>query len=966
MVRGKPEVDAFDQETVIVPRDIWEGVPRRRTDDAPVKRVELHAHCQMSALDAITHVKEYVDLAIHFGHEALALTDHGVVQGFPEFYAATFRKEKDPATGRERKVQKIKPLLGMEGYLADGAEPEDAGTGRREAGPTWHVVLLARNKVGLRHLYELVSLSHLDHFYRKPRIPRAELLSRREGLLLGSACEAGEVYQAALSGDDAALDAAAAFYDYLEIQPLANNRFLVNAGRVDGEAGLVELNRRIVACGRRLGKPVVATCDTHFLNPEDSLYRIILQTGQKYADAENQAPLYFRSTAEMLEEFAYLGEETAREVVIENPRRIAALCEDGLAPIPKDVAFPEMEGAEEKIRSMSYDRARELYGDPLPEPVEKRLAFELDCIIKNKFATLYLLAHELVKKSNEDGYLVGSRGSVGSSFVATMTRITEVNPLPPHWLCPNAACRRSIFYEGNEYFSGFDLPDRDCPGCGARMGKDGHAIPFATFLGFEGDKTPDIDLNFSGEYQGTIHKYVETLFGPDNVFRAGTISTIQEKTAHGFVNGYLEENGLARRKVEKLRLARSITGVKRTTGQHPGGIIIVPKGRDIHEFTPVNYPANDRKAGTRTTHFEYTVIHDNLLKLDLLGHDDPTFIRLLQDMTGIDVFKIPFNDPETMAIFSSTETLGIPAGSIEGLELGSLGIPEFGTGFVRGMLMDTRPKTFAELVRISGLSHGTDVWLNNAQEVIRKRLAPLAEVISVRDDIMNYLMAKGMPPKESFTIMEMVRKGKGLTPEMEASMRRHRVPEWYIESCHKIKYMFPKAHAVAYVMMAFRIAWFKVHRKEAYYAVYFSTKGTAYSAAIVAGGMKSVRAAMKEIRAKEETREATQKDLDLLTVLEVVEEAMARGVRFLPIDLYASEATRFRVVDGGLLPSLTSIDGLGESAAERIVAARSEGGPFGSVEDFKKRTGLSKSVVESLKGLGCFNGIPETDQLELF
>lgn len=949
-IRGKTEFDTFLKEMIVKPLAMQPVTPLRRSDTARDKRIELHAHSKMSGMDGLTEINEYVELAAHFKHSALALTDHGIVQGFPEFYAAC-------------KKHKIKPLLGMEGYLTKTV-PEELmpGSGKPKPIPYFHIVLLAINTTGLRHLYELISLSHMDHFYKKPRIPKEVLAAKRQGLILGSACEAGELFQAILNNaPEEELEEIARFYDYLEIQPIGNNGFLIGKHPdVHGDEDLRNLNRRVFDLGRRLEIPVVATSDLHFLDPEDALYRTILQAGQKYKDADKQAPLWFHSTDEMLEEFAYLGEDAAHDVVVATPQRIAAMVDDDLAPIPLVPAMPDMEGADEDIRRMATERAISMYGDPLPEKVSTRLEYELGCIIKNGFSTLYLIARQLVLKSNEDGYLVGSRGSVGSSFVATMLGITEVNPLDPHYRCKS--CQFSEFSGPQEALSGFDLIDRVCPTCQEPLIKDGHSIPFATFLGIDGDKTPDIDLNFSGEYQGFIHKYVEEIFGVDNVFRAGTISGIQEKTAHGFVKGYLEERGSSRRRPEKDRLALGITGVKRTTGQHPGGVMIVPKGRNIHEFTPVNFPANDRKSGIRTTHFSYKAIHDVLLKLDLLGHDDPTFIRMLQDMTGVDVYGIPFDDRLTMSIFSSIDALGIPRGALPELKLGTLGIPEFGTGFVRGMLTDTLPSTFAELVRISGLSHGTNVWLNNAQLVIQQRLAPLSQVISVRDDIINYLITKGMEPKESFFIMENVRKGKGLKPEMEEAMRKHGVPDWYIESCKKISYMFPKAHAAAYVMMAFRIAYFKVHHKEAFYAVFFSTKGTAFSAEIVLKGLENVQITIKNLQMKEER---TQKEDDLITVLEVVEEAMVRGVKFRPPDLYRSEASHFTLEDGEVRCPFTAVDGLGENAARRIVEERANG-EFISIEDCKKRTGLSKTVIEALKTFNCFGDIPDSDQLELF
>ncbi len=953
---GSIKFDEYAKDMIMMVNDINKGKLKKREDKSERKRVELHAHSKMSALDGMTEISDFVKLASYWKHKAVALTDHGVVQGFPDFYDAA-------------KSNNIKPIFGMEGYLIDDSYAGLVKGDKLKVKPPapYHIIILAVNYTGLKNLYKLVSASHIDYFYKKPRIPRSKLLELREGLILGTACEAGELIRGIVEGKtEEEIDAIVRYYDYLEIQPVKNNNFMIEkfSDKFSSVDDLKALNKKIYELGKKHGKPVCATSDMHYLNPEDAIYRKILFAGQKYEDVENSCELYFPTTDEMLEEFSYLGEDAAREVVIENPEKISESIES-LAPIPRENAFPVMEGAEEKIREMSYANAEAIYASPLPETVQKRLDYELNCIIKNGFATLYLIAHELVKKSLDDGYLVGSRGSVGSSLVATFTNITEVNPLPPHYICIKPECRYSEFFEDSTLNSGYDLPDKNCPKCGAKLKKDGHKIPFEVFLGFEGDKTPDIDLNFSGEYQPAIHKYVEVIFGENNVFRAGTISTIADKTAFGFVKTYLEERKLTKRMAEMNRLSIGCSGVKRTTGQHPGGIMIIPKGRDVHEFTPINYPANDRSGGTITTHFDYNAIDKKLLKLDLLGHDDPTFIKMLQDLTGVNVYEIPFDDKKTLSLFSGLDALGISPEDINGIKLGTLGIPEFGTSFVRGMLEETLPTTFGELVRISGLSHGTDVWLNNAQSYIKSGDAKLSEVISVRDDIINYLIEHKMPNKASFDIMENVRKGKGLKGDMAETMKQHNIPQWYIDSCNKIKYMFPKAHAAAYVMMAFRIAYFKVNYPQAFYSTYFSTKGlSSFDAAIVLKGREYILSTMSGVLAK--GKEATAKDFDLYTVLEIVLEALARGIKFHPVDIYQSHYEKFTPKDkDGLICPFSSVQGLGNVAARRIFE-EAQKGPFISVEDFKDRAGVSKSVIEALDAIGSLKSLPKTDQLCFF
>jgi DNA polymerase-3 subunit alpha (Gram-positive type) len=828
---------------------------------------------------------------------------------------------------------------------------------------SFHAIILAKNNTGLNNLYRLVSYSHLNYFYKKPRILKSLYKKYSEGLILGSACSEGELYQAILLGkSDDEIETIAEDYDYLEIQPLGNNDYLVRSEQVPNREYLKEINRKITALGEKLNKPVAATGDVHFMDPEDEIYRRILEAGQGYKDADNQAPLYLRTTEEMLEEFSYLGHSKAYEVVVTNTNKIADLCEH-ISPISAEKCPPHIDGCEQTIKDIAYEKAHVLYGDPLPEVVQSRLDKELDSIIKNGFSVMYIIAQKLVSKSNEDGYLVGSRGSVGSSITAYMTGITEVNALPPHYRCPE--CRYSDFTDYGVQ-NGFDLEDKMCPVCGTQLAKDGMDIPFETFLGFNGDKEPDIDLNFSGEYQAKAHKYTEVIFGKGTTFKAGTIGTIADKTAFGYVKKYYEERNMHVNKAETVRIAKGCTGVKRTTGQHPGGIIVVPKGREIFEFCPVQHPADDSDSDIITTHFDYHSIDQNLLKLDILGHDDPTVIKALQDITGVDPISIPMDDKETMSIFSSTKALGVAPGQINS-EVGTLGVPEFGTRFVRGMLVDTKPKTFSDLLCISGLSHGTDVWLGNAKDLIDAGTVILSEAVCTRDDIMIYLIKKGLPPNTAFKIMETVRKGKALKEpkweEYETMMREHNVPEWYIDSCKKIKYMFPKAHAAAYVMMAFRIAWFKVHMPEAYYAAYFSIRAKAFDADSMIFGKEKVKARMKEIERM--GNEAGPKDKDSFDDMEIVLEMYERGFRFLPVDLYKSHATKFIAEEDGLRPPLNSIAGLGTVAAESIYNAAQEM-PFSSVEDIRRRAKAGNSIIDMLRRFDCLKNLPESDQLSLF
>jgi DNA polymerase-3 subunit alpha (Gram-positive type) len=1135
-VRGEAQYDKFSKELTVLASDIINIPKEEKCDNAKEKRVELHLHTQMSALDAVISAKDIIQRAAKWGHKAIAITDHGVVQAYPDAYYAGKKNnikilygveayllddnvpvaynvkgqsldgdfvvfdiettglnaytEKITEIGavkiRNGKVideyssfvnpgkpipKKIVELTGITDEMVKDAPdiekvlPEflefvkdsvvvahnasfDLGFIRhncrvlgykpdftvidtlelsrqmfsqlkrhrlndvakhlgvslenhhralddakacggilikciellKEKGiekindigkalgdgmdykksKTYHAIILAKNQIGLKNLYKIVSKSHLEYFYKRPRVPKKLLMEYKEGLILGSACEAGELYRAILEGkSEKDISKIVKFYDYLEIQPLGNNQFLINNGSVESQEELKNINKKIVELGEKYKKPVVATCDVHFLDPKDEVFRRILMAGQGFADADNQAPLYFRTTDEMLEEFSYLGEEKSYEVVVTNTNKIADMCEE-ILPIPEGTFPPKIEGAEEEIKTLSEAKAREIYGEELPEIVKKRMEKELNSIIKNGFSVMYIISQKLVSKSLEDGYLVGSRGSVGSSFVAYLTGITEVNSLPPHYICEK--CKYSEFIQDGSYGCGFDLPDKNCPDCGNSLKKDGYDIPFETFLGFDGDKEPDIDLNFSGEYQPRAHKYTEELFGEGHVFRAGTIGTIAEKTAFGFVKNYLDDREIVTTNAEINRLVKGCTGVKRTTGQHPGGVMIVPEDKDIYDFCPIQRPADDTTSSIITTHFDYHSISGCLLKLDILGHDDPTVIKMLEDLTGIKATTITIGEKNTMGIFRSTEPLGIKPEDINS-QVGTFAIPEFGTKFVRQMLVDTKPTTFAELIRISGLSHGTDVWLNNAQDLIRDNITTLPNVISTRDDIMLYLIQAGLEPKTAFKIMEDVRKGKGLKEEYEKEMKEKNVPAWYIDSCKKIKYMFPKAHAAAYVMMAFRIAWFKVNFPKEFYVTYFTVRADDFDAELMCNGQDKVRNKIKEFEQRGNT--LTQKEKNVLTILEVVNEMYARGINFLPIDLYESDATKFQIVDDGIRPPLNSLQGLGNAAAQNIVEARNEG-EFISIDDLRIRSKISKAVIEILQNNGCLKGLPESNQISLF
>lgn len=1147
-VQGEVQFDKYTKEIDIMAKNIMAAAaPPPRMDDAEEKRVELHLHTQMSSMDGVTPVKKYIERAIAWGHKAIAITDHGVVQAFPDAMNAigksdlkviygveayliddlgsvvtmprgqslddTFVVFDIETTGLSKETESIteigavkvvdgkiidrfstfvnpeRPIpaeitkltgitnemvadapviteilpkflefcqdavlvahnanfdtgfirlnaerkcgievkntildtlelsrallpelkkhkldivceqlgVSLEGhhravndaeataevflkfidmlvekeiYKVDDINVFSSQTVNYKKLKAYHAIILAKNYVGLRNLYELISLSHIDYYFRRPRIPKSKLIQHREGLILGSACEAGELYRALLDKKPKqVIEELVNFYDYLEIQPLGNNRFMIESPKVESVHSMediIAINKQIVALGEEHNKPVVATCDVHFIDPQDAAFRKIIMAAEGFADADKQAPLYFRTTKEMMKEFTYLGEEKAREIVITNTNKIADMIEK-IKPIPDDTFPPKIEGADEELRQICMDKAISIYGDPLPPIVQDRLETELNSIISNGYAVLYIIAQKLVWKSVADGYLVGSRGSVGSSFAANMAGITEVNSLPPHYICDH--CKYSDFESETvkafamEEASGCDMPDKDCPVCGHKLRKDGHDIPFQTFLGFEGDKEPDIDLNFSGDYQQQAHAYTEVLFGKGKVFKAGTIGTLADKTAYGFVKKYFDAREITPHNAEIQRLTEGCTGVKRTTGQHPGGLMVVPSDHDIHEFCPIQRPANDVNSTVTTTHFDYHSISGRLLKLDLLGHDDPTVIRMLYDLTGVNPQDVPLGDPETMSLFESPKALGVTEEEIN-CKTGTLGIPEFGTKFVRGMLIDTKPKTFADLLRISGLSHGTDVWLGNAQTLIENGTITLKETISTRDSIMIYLINKGVEKKKSFKIMEKVRKGKGLTEEDIADMKASDVPDWYIESCQKIKYMFPKAHAAAYVMMAFRIAYFKINYPEAYYASYFSVRACDdFDYSCMCQGIDVARDAIREIQAK--GQEATAKDKNKQTVLEIVVEFYARGFKFCPIDLYRSDAKNFLPTEEGLLPPFSSLQGLGVNAAQSIVEGRKDG-EFNTLEELKERTSLGRSLIDLLKENGVLDGIPETNQLCLF
>ena len=982
-VKGIISFDSFSREQCISHISGIRLIPEfrpQRSDTAPKKRVELHCHSKMSDMDGICDVKQLVKTAYRWGHKAIAITDHGVVHAFPEanhqredLWKEHLKKcEQEGIDPGEYQVF-FKVIYGVEGYLVNDVEDEEPEKPIKKK-KTHHIIILAKNEIGRVNLYRLISKSHIDYYAKRPRIPKSELIRHREGLVIGSACEAGEVFQSILQGKDSEqTEKLADFYDYLEIQPIGNNRFLLSDDRyphIQSESDLQELNRQIVMLGERLKKPVVATGDVHFLNPEDEVYRRIIMASKGFQDADSQAPLYFRTTEEMLAEFQYLGAEKAEEVVITNPNCIANLME-AISPVRPDKCPPVIENSDKTLRQLCEAKAHQLYGKILPPVVKERMDQELDAIIGHGYAVMYIIAQKLVCRSMEDGYLVGSRGSVGSSFAAFLAGITEVNSLPPHYRCPH--CFYTDFHspEVQKYAggSGCDMPSKNCPQCGKELVKDGFDIPFETFLGFKGDKEPDIDLNFSGEYQAKAHQYTEEIFGKGQTFKAGTIGALADKTAYGIVRSYFENRGIAKRRCELERLAAGCSGVRRSTGQHPGGIVVLPKGEDINTFTPVQHPANDTNSDIITTHFDYHSIDHNLLKLDELGHDDPTMIRALQDLIGLDPAKIPLDDPKVMSLFTSPTALKLKPEDIFGWRVGTLGVPEFGTGFVENMLIEAQPTQFSDLIRIAGLGHGTDVWLGNAQELIRSGTCSISSAICCRDDIMVYLIHKGMKPATAFEIMEAVRKGKvakGVCGKWEIwkqEMLRHGVPQWYIGSCEKIMYMFPKAHAAAYVMMAWRIAYCKLYYPLEYYTAYFSIRADNFSYETMCQGKQALEHIMEKMISN--TDQLTKKEQDTLKDMRSVQEMYARGFEFVPIDLHRAKPTKFTIINGKIMPALTSIPGLGEKAAQNICRSAEERA-FSSVNDLKVRAGIGDSTVALLDQLGILKGMPKTDQLSLF
>lgn len=983
VVNGAYQFDTFSNQYVLRPFSISSVVKIEKTDDADEKRVELHLHTSLSEMDGITSPKELVNRAIKWGHRAIAVTDHGVVQALPEAYKA--------AKG------KIKLILGMEGYIVDDEKYPDFMELKLKQFKRHHIILLVKEdtsldeaipveerKYGRKNLYELISSSNIKTYKSRPLIPKSMLAQKRDGLIIGSACEQGELYNAIINEEpEEKLEEIASFYDYLEIQPNGNNAFMLRSTKdihekINTENDLININKKIVALADKLGKPVVATGDVHFLDEKDAKFRAIIMASKGFDDADNQAPLYFKTTNEMLADFAWAGDR-AKEFVIDNPNKIADSVMDNIPPIPPGTFQPHIDGANEELTEKCWNMAKELYGDPVPPIVADRLQRELDSIIGHGFGVLYVIAKRLVEESERNGYLVGSRGSVGSSLAAHFGGISEVNPLPPHYYCKK--CKESQFFTKGEYGSGFDLPEKDCPKCGILMKRDGHEIPFETFLGFDGDKEPDIDLNFSGEYQSRSHRYTEELFGKEYVFKAGTMATVADKTAYGYVMKYLDERGMlaSTPKAEIDRLTVGCTGIKRTTGQHPGGMVVVPDKYTVEDFTPIQYPSNDEKKGTYTTHFDFkNSLHDTLLKLDELGHDNPTLYKYLEDSTGKPVMDVNLSDPALYRLITSTEPIGVSPEDID-CSTGTLAIPEMGTPFVIGMLEEAKPKSFADLLQISGLSHGTDVWLGNAQELIKSETCTISNVIGCRDDIMTHLIhvaedyerrtGKESPlsKMDCFKIMEYTRKGQApkQLPPFEDAMKTIGVEQWYIDSCYKIKYMFPKAHAAAYVIAALRLAWYKIYYPIHFYAAYFTVRGGAIDAVAAVEGKTAVKRKMEEIKLK--GNDKTAKDESTYVVLQIVIEMLARGIEFLPVDIYKSDARIYQIENGKIRLPFGAIDGIGENAAKAIALSREDGnGDFISYDDLMARAGIGRSVIDSLKEAGALGNMPESNQISLF
>jgi len=959
-VSGNMNINRYDADLTLEPLNILSVTHEPRLDKSDVKRVELHMHTKMSALDAVTDTAEVVRRAAEWGHPAIAITDHGVVHSFPDAsYAAN-------GVGG-----KVKVIYGVEGYFHIDTEEQDhepLAQKTKKRLKVRHIILLVKNETGLHNLYKLITKSHLEDFSARPIIKKSLLDLHREGIIVGSACEAGEVFEAvSYKKDDSEIKRLAKYYDYLEIMPLCNNMFMLYGDnpRASCEEDLRNFNRKVVEIGKELGIPVVATGDTHFLDPEHEIFRHILMTSKGFDDADKDMPLYFKTTDEMLEEFSYLGEQTAYEVVVKNSNLIADMCAV-ISPLPprKKLFPPKLQRSAEELSELVFGKLKQLYGENPPEIITKRIDTELKDILDREYDVIYMSAQKLVEDSMKQGYLVGSRGSVGSSIVAFLAGITEVNALPAHYRCPK--CQNSDFESGKEFGCGADMPDMKCASCGTMYQKDGFNIPFETFLGFDGDKVPDIDLNFSGEYQAQAHKFTVDLFGEGNVYRAGTIGTIAEKTAYGFVKKYLESKGRTVTKAEENRLSRGCVGVKRTTGQHPGGLIVIPQGMDITDFCPAQHPSDDKGKGIVTTHFEYKYMEDNLIKLDELGHDDPTMIKMLEDMTGINAREIKLDDPETLSLFTSAESLDLSDDDDIIGAIGSIGIPEFGTGFTRQMLKDTKPKDFDTLVRLSGFSHGTDVWLGNAKDLILSGKATVNETIGCRDDIMLFLISKGITDRYAFKVSESIRKGNGLPDGAEEEMRKHKIPDWYIESCNKIAYLFPKAHAVAYVIMAFRIAWFKVHRPLEFYSAYFYRRSQkdSFDAEFMTKGIEMTRRKIKEIR---NNPDAKAKEEELLTTLEACYEFYLRGFEFTGIDLYESDPVKFLIVNQNLLrPPFVAISGLGETAAADLADNR-VGREFISIDDISAACSkVQKTHLDQLKALGALGNLPDSSQMSLF